>query len=677
MAREDQKLQIQQTTDIVRLIGEQIALRPKGKEFMGLCPFHEDKNPSLHVSPTKQIYKCFSCGAGGDAYSFVMNYHKMTFPESLAYLAERAGIKLEPLHSAPHGGPGEEAPVTGPTDRQLVADANKQALEFFCQKLRHTQQGQAARQYIEHRHISTEMVERFQIGYAPQGWDQFASMIVQAGLEQHGFELAGLISQRKQDDTYYDRFRHRLIFPIFDAMGRPIAFGGRALSDQDEPKYLNSPETALFNKSATLYGLHLAKKSIIDSKTVVVVEGYTDVIACHQKGFTNVVATLGTALTDQHVSSLSRLGEQVVLIFDPDQAGQKAADRAVQLFLSGSLDVAVAILPDGLDPADLLAQSAGPEQWQQLVSQATGALEYKLDRMQADLAQTTSLAGRQKVAEQYLHDLANSGLAQQGILRRGMVMQRIARLLGLSENDVQALLQRIVQQTKRPGLAYTPSTPQADQESNLDNCDESLALPSQGHRIKALKRAQWQVVGCLLCQPQLFHLSLPDGQALGEAITPAVMVTPAVRQVYELMFEPLCSGQPYTLAQLLAGLAAKGEQQLIDRVTQIESQVQWCLDESPQQVESIAKAAAQLILNTSQEHQYLQARQAALEPATGGRGDQDKQTQLLNRIVEHHKANPSPVRIARVGHLKRGQDKSSTGPIKHEYDTGGTQAVGT
>ena len=324
--QEDQKIQVQQATDIVRLIGEQVSLRPKGKEFAGLCPFHDDKNPSMFVSPAKQIYKCFSCGAGGDVFTFVTQYHKMTFPEALSFLAERAGIRLEA-----RGGRGGGEAKQG--ERGRISQANTLAVGFFRALYRHAEHGRSGREYVAKRGISPEMVEAFEIGYAPDRWDGLSMTIAQKNWDLGAFELAGLVKARERGGEpasgeasgHYDRLRHRLIFPIFDAIGRPIAFGGRKLREADEPKYLNSPETALFNKSATLYGLHLAKKPIIDSRTAVIVEGYTDVIACHQAGVRNVVATLGTALTAEHVRELRRYAEQVVLVFDGDAAVRKPA----------------------------------------------------------------------------------------------------------------------------------------------------------------------------------------------------------------------------------------------------------------------------------------------------------------------------------------------------------------
>ena len=356
MVYEDQKLQVQQATDIVRLIGNHVALKPRGKEFVGLCPFHDDTSPSLYVSPSKQIFKCFSCGAGGDVFGFVMRLHKLSFPESLEHLADAAGIRLRSTGRAGGaGGPGDAAT----SQRKQIGQANSAALAFFRQVWADPKRGLAGREAAGQRNIDDHSVEAFQIGCAPDEWDGLTRHVASHGAWAMGaLEQAGLITARKQGQGHYDRFRHRLIFPIFDEFGRPIAFGGRILRDDDTPKYLNSPESVLFNKSATLYGLHLAKKAVINSKQAVIVEGYTDVVACYQAGFKNVVATLGTALTGRHVQLLSRLCERVVLVFDGDEAGLAAADRAVEVFLNGPIDVAVATLPDGQDPADY-SQSAG------------------------------------------------------------------------------------------------------------------------------------------------------------------------------------------------------------------------------------------------------------------------------------------------------------------------------
>jgi DNA primase len=657
--REDIKDRVQQATDIVRLIGEQVALRPKGKEFAGLCPFHDDKNPSMQVSPIKQIYKCFSCGAGGDAYSFVMNYHKMSFPEAIKHLAERAGIEVEMADGGRGMGDGEKA-----GERKQIAGANAQAVAFFQALLKHPEHGQTARDYIEQRGISPQMVADFQIGYAPDRWDGLVQTIQNKGWEIDGFELAGLISPRKQPQTpdpspktqdFYDRLRHRLIFPIFDAIGRPIAFGGRKIREEDEPKYLNSPETKLFNKSATLYGLHLAKKPIIDSKTAVIVEGYTDVIACHQGGACNVVATLGTALTGEHVRELRRYAEKVVLIFDADAAGQKAADRAVELFLTGDMDVAIAVLGEGLDPADLMAQEDGPERWNEAVRSAQDAMAYQFSRLSEQMDNTDTLTGRQKLADAYLTRLAQLGLARTGAIRRALVIQKLAGILHMGEQAVSDLLSRKAASVRQaPRTAYTDVTASEDgqnggQAESEEYVTNEVASADSRRRLKALEQAERQVIGCLICDNQRFGQVLSDGRTFDEAVTSADFITPDHRQLFGRVFDRLVAGEAVTLKGLLGDLASEEEHGLSEILTQADADVDAATGGRLDQVGPLLGLAAQALLDHHREAQYRQHKQALAGGAEGVDQDGLDSAQLLRRMIEHRRDNPSPVRIARVG----------------------------
>jgi len=654
--RNDIKDRVQQATDLVRLIGEQVALRPKGKEFAGLCPFHDDKNPSMQVSPAKQIYKCFSCGAGGDAFSFVMNYHKMNFPEAIKHLAERAGIEVEEEKGGAFGDQGAST-----SERKQIAAANAQAVEFFRTLLKHEEHGKIARDYIEQRGISPEMVADFQIGYGPDRWDGLVQMIQTKGWEQGGFELAGLVSQR-DSGGFYDRLRHRLIFPIFDAIGRPIAFGGRKIREEDEPKYLNSPETKLFNKSATLYGLHLAKKPIIDSKTAVIVEGYTDVIACHQGGARNVVATLGTALTGEHVAELRRYAEKVVLIFDADEAGQKAADRAVELFLTGDMDVAIAVLPEGKDPADLMAQEGGPALWDEAVNTAQDALTYQFSRLNDQMDGTTTLTGQQKLADTYMTRLAQLGLSRTGAIRRSLVVQRLAGILHMSEQAVSDLLTRKTQAANRaprpaPSRDYS-DMPVGEVGQYIEATEpeeyvpEAVASADSRRRLKALELAERQVLGCLIRDNQRFGQTLSDGRTFDEAVTSADFITPDHRLLFERIVDRLSAGESVTLSGVLGDLASEGEQGMSDILTQADADVDAATGDKFEEVGSVLGLAAQALLDHQREAEYRRHKQSL---AAGGEAEAAADSegldnaQLLRRMIEHRRDNPSPVRIARVG----------------------------
>jgi len=637
--RDDQKLQVQQATDIVRLIGEDISLRPRGREFLGLCPFHDDKKPSMHVSPIKQIYKCFSCGAGGDVFSFVMMYHKMTFPEALAHLAQRAGVTLKTGTEAGSG--------TGSSTKQQIADANETAQRFFCQALADPNCGREAQEYLQKRGVSREMIDAFHIGYAPDQWDALVGHMRQQRVAAQGFDLAGLTVAKKDGQGVYDRFRHRLMFPIMDGLGRVIAFGARQLRSEDQPKYLNSPETPLFSKSMTLYGLHLAKKPIIDSHVAVVVEGYTDVIACHQAGVRNVVATLGTAFTRGHASALGRLCDRVVLVFDADQAGQKAADRAVDVFFGGSIDVQVAVLPDGIDPAEFLEQPEGRQRFEELVKQAVDALQYKLSRMSKEIKATDTLTGRERVGQRYLRELVELGGLRQGELRSAMVVDRVAQLLGVNQRVIESQLRKLSmpRKTAHINTPLTPSEPSSD--SDIEKNDATgVVWANSEPRIRALKLAQRHVIGCLLRRPDLFHWRLSDGMTLDEALTVAEMITPQAKALYSRIHDRLSDSTALKLTDLLADLAHEGQQELANLATDSEAQIEACCGDDSERMETLIQEAADSILLHHKEQSYEQDRRDLLESVSSG--STSVADSELFRLAEHRRDHPSSVRIARI-----------------------------
>ena len=371
---------VRDATDLVALIAEHVSLQPKGREHVGLCPFHDDHTPSFTVVTHKEnaFYKCHSCGAAGDAFNFVMDYHKMSFPEAMRHLADRAGIKLS--------AGADRTRHESSTSAASLRKANAMATSFFRKVLQDHEQGAAARSVICDRKIDESMVEAFELGAAPAEWDGIARRAQASSIGIETLEAAGLIKSRPRSDGYYDSFRNRLIFPICDELGRPIAFGGRQIDPEDDPKYLNSPESSIFHKSQTLYGLHLAKRAIDQSKQAIVVEGYTDVIACHQAGIDNVVGTLGTALTPEHVKMLRRWCDTVVLVFDGDSAGRKAANRAigrfadqgVELFFKADIDVKICVLPEGLDPDEILKQPEGEARFRTAIIESENAVRNRI-----------------------------------------------------------------------------------------------------------------------------------------------------------------------------------------------------------------------------------------------------------------------------------------------------------
>ena len=394
---------IKNAVDIVALVGESLPLHRVGSKFKALCPFHDDHKPSLELNPERQSYKCWSCGAGGDVFDFVMEYDRLEFPEALRMLAERAGITLEassPAASEPKG----------PSKTELLAVCSWAEHEY-SQGLMHSE---PALHYLESRGLTAESVERFRIGYAPgeRGW--LVSRAKRGGFPRNVLEKAGLVTiPEESPGTVRERFRGRLMFPIHDIKGRAVGFGGRILPEAERhlaaagrtaPKYLNSPETPLFQKRKLLYASDLARTAAREAGWVAVVEGYTDVIVAHQGGLRNVVGTLGTALGDDHVLALRRLADRIILIFDGDAAGQNAADRSLELFLGHEVDVRVLTLPENLDPADFLLKEGAPA-FRSLVEQAVDPLAFALARAESRF-DLSSLEGSRLAAEWVLGILA-------------------------------------------------------------------------------------------------------------------------------------------------------------------------------------------------------------------------------------------------------------------------------
>jgi DNA primase len=458
------KVRVQEATDIVKLISESTAVKKKGKDYVCLCPFHNDKNPSMYIVPTKQIYKCFSCGAGGDCFSWMMNHHGMSFPEAIEHLAEKAGIKLTPQQPRGGGGGGggyQEPDPGSSASREEIARANAFACEFFKVILRHPEHGAVARALIEKRGVSREMVERFSIGAAPDKWDGLSLSIEKKGLEFRPFVAAGLVKRRDGGGGYFDMFRHRLIFPIHNTAQQVVAFGGRRLRDDDEQaaKYYNSSESALFNKSATLYGLPQAVKppegmrGIRDEKCAVVVEGYMDVVACHQAGVCNVVAALGTALNAQGARVLARQCDKVVLLFDGDEAGQRAADRALEVLFGSSLEVRIATMSrakefgggNAKDPDELVKQPDGNVVLRKVIAAGADALTYRFERLRASAA-GLGVQAKARLIEEEIQRLVELGLAGLSPLHKQMMVQRIATLAGVGE----AVIREAIAKARRP-----------------------------------------------------------------------------------------------------------------------------------------------------------------------------------------------------------------------------------
>ncbi len=351
--------EIKDRIDIVDLISDYVQLKKAGQNWKGLCPFHAEKTPSFTVSPAKQIFHCFGCGSGGDIFTFLVRSENLSFPEALKILAKRAGVTLKTSQ--------KEAAETG--EKEPLFNMNKDAAWFFQQNLPKNSQ---AAGYLKGRGISDEVQKQFVLGYALNSWNALLNFLARKGYKPDMVKKAGLAVQGSKG--VYDTFRDRIMFPIYDLKGDVIAFGGRAI-DNTEPKYLNSPETPVFNKRRVLYGLNLAKDSVKDAGQVLLMEGYLDVITAHTFGFTNAVAPLGTACTQEHGKLIKRFAEEAIIVFDSDEAGNKAAKNAAGILLESGLHVKVLSIP-GKDDPDSFLRKKGKEAFQALLARPLSIIEF-------------------------------------------------------------------------------------------------------------------------------------------------------------------------------------------------------------------------------------------------------------------------------------------------------------
>ncbi len=384
--------EIKERLNIVDVVQEYVSLKKAGANHKARCPFHNEKTPSFMVSEPKQMFHCFGCGKGGDLFTFVQEIESIEFAEALRILAQKANVELRPTNPREHN------------EKTRLLDCLKEANSFFQAQLQNAQEAENARRYITDRGIQKETVELFQIGYSLDSWDALMNHLKKNGYKEKEIERSGLIVPSEKTGGYYDRFRGRLLFPIHNAHGNIIGFGGRTLNPEEkEAKYINSPQTPVYNKSAVLYGLHLAKKYIQKMDATVIVEGYTDVITAYQAKFRNVVSASGTALTEEQVRLLKRYSANVILAFDADTAGLSAAWRGMQLAIQQGMNIKVLILPPGQDPDDLIKKD--PQEFRDRAVNAKPFMEYAFDSVLEPL-DLTNVHHKKKAAQELLPMLA-------------------------------------------------------------------------------------------------------------------------------------------------------------------------------------------------------------------------------------------------------------------------------
>jgi DNA primase len=420
--------EIRQRTDLVGLIGDYLKLERRGKNMVGLCPFHSEKTPSFTVSPEKQLFHCFGCGASGNAFSLIMQMENLPFPEAARFLANRVGVRIpEPTKTA----------SAEDNLKERIYKLNLLAVRYYAHCLKNTPAGNKAREYLLKRGITPESIELFMLGYSPADWSDFYNYARQKGAQPELMIKAGLVSPGK-DKGYYDRFRNRVMFPIFNISGKAVGFGGRSLTDDQKsgPKYLNSPETPVFSKGQMLYALNLAREAIRREKKAVVMEGYTDVIAVYQAGIKNVVASLGTALTAEQGRLLRHQAETVVTAYDADSAGEAATWRGLAVLQSTGCLVQVAELPAGSDP-DSYVRAKGKDAFSKLVENAVPLMEYRLQQ----LKKRFNLAS-DKGRIDYIEELLPFLLAAVNEVEQDFYLKKASEELGVDENALRSELKK-------------------------------------------------------------------------------------------------------------------------------------------------------------------------------------------------------------------------------------------
>jgi len=449
---EDKIREIKNSADIVDIVSEVVFLKKRGKNHVGLCPFHSEKTPSFTVSPQKQIFYCFGCGTGGNVFSFLMKQEGLSFPEAAGVLARRFGIEVPTQKMTPE----QRRQIS---ERENLLAVNREAMDFFRFSLHGSDKGKQAVAYLDKRGMTKEIIDRFNLGYAPEGWDKLVTFFSKKKIPLERVNKSGLIVPRKSERGFYDRFRDRIIFPIFNINKQVIGFGGRV--------YLNSPETSVYNKRKSLYGLHEAKGRCRESQTAYVVEGYFDLLALHQHGFRDSVATLGTAITPDHVKILRGfVGKdgKLILVYDSDAAGIKAAQRSIEVFEKGFVNARILVLPAGHDPDSFLFEF-GAEALLNAAAQASSIIPFLIDS--AEKKHGLSIEGKIRVISDMRKPLASI----HDSVARSLYIKELAERTGIDEA---AILEKVRETS--PGKKAPPDQMVADKGNRIEKKIISMML---------------------------------------------------------------------------------------------------------------------------------------------------------------------------------------------------------
>ena len=506
----DRVKMVKEASDIVDVVGSYISLRPAGQQtFKGLCPFHDDHRPSFDVDPKRGRYRCWSCGKYGDVITFVQEYEKVEFAEALEILAKRAGINLE----------NKENLVQNRL-RGSMLDSVRWASDQYHQCLQESPLAAEARSYLSSRGLEDEIIRQFGLGFAPRRGDWLLELAHNDGVDVGMLEQVGLIGRKTDKPGLYDRFRDRIMFPIRNVLGNTVGFGGRIMPSSPfidkAPKYYNSSDSPLFSKSEQLYGIDQARNSIGKVGYLAVVEGYTDVMMAHQMGVGNIVATMGTAINARHLRQLRRWTSKVVLVFDADAGGEQGVDRALELFVTNDMDLAIATLPEGLDPCDMLLND-GPEAFQEVLKGAVDALEFKLSSILAEISRDgASVETKRKATDSILSVLARIPVesSPSSQLKMQLMLGRIGKRLGLSDETLKSRVNEL-----------RPKTESRKVDTNIINTTE------ESRRAKPVPEEK-ELVEVLLANPDLVFRARQD-------LSIDDLNHPGLRQIVSILFDLL------------------------------------------------------------------------------------------------------------------------------------------
>ncbi|OGU73869.1 MAG: DNA primase [Ignavibacteria bacterium RBG_16_34_14] len=495
--------EIRSAASIVDVISGYVQLRKRGRNYLGLCPFHSEKTPSFTVSDEKQIFHCFGCHAGGNVYKFLMDYEKISFVEAVQELAKQLGIEIEYEST-----PGDEKQ----SEQELLYDINTEAAKYFYNNLQNSYEGEIARKYLHERKIKPQTINSFGLGYALRGWEYFLNFANEKKLDIEKVTELGLIG-KNEDGRHYDKFTGRLIFPIFSPNGRVVAFAGRILDEREKSaKYLNSPESLVYIKGRILYGLSFAKDEIRKLDKAILVEGYMDLISLVQAGIKNVVAVSGTALTEDQVQLLSRYTKNIVLLFDADTAGIKASMRSIELLLKRDIEVKIATLPAGEDP-DSFINNYGKEKFEETISYAQNFLEY-----QSEYYEKQGMFADPAKMSEAIRELVKSAALINDELKRNLLIKSIAKKFNLREilieNELEKILKKERSSSKIVKHIGEENTAKKIIETVSDTKISDSEFSTEKEIIKLLFEGEKDVVDLIIHHVDQYDFRIPFNQEL-------------------------------------------------------------------------------------------------------------------------------------------------------------------